>query len=97
MIELSPNKYYLALWFVGHDERLPVAQRMDWLCMVWKETPESAWSLAYRFSYHVSNLPLPEGRGFNATPTVCVAREVRLQAWLHRLHRLANQPTDVCR
>ncbi len=53
-IVLKPGPYYLAMWFVRHDERLPVAQRKDWLCCVWREHDGAPWQGRYRIAWHVS-------------------------------------------
>ena|SRR5712691_7760043 len=53
-IELKPGPYYLGLWFVGHDERLPVHKRVDWLCGVWRDHEGGPWVARYRIAFHAS-------------------------------------------
>jgi len=65
MLEIKPGQYILGLWFVRHNPDLPVHQRQDWMCMVWKEcdplvlhppagTPPGPWLARYRIARHVS-------------------------------------------
>lgn len=50
-IELSKDKYFIGIWFVGHNEVLPVKERMDWLGAIWRE-PNGEWIERWRFRYH---------------------------------------------
>lgn len=55
MIEIKPEHHYLAMWFVKHDDDLPVEERVDWLCAVWKEADD--YIIRYRFRYHHAESP----------------------------------------
>src|SRR5262245_42108834 len=51
-IHFDPAYYFLGLWFIGHDAHAPIAQRQDWLCATYRETPDGPWKLVYRFRRH---------------------------------------------
>src|SRR5262245_27389735 len=52
------NQWILGLWFVRERDNLPVHERQDWLCMVWKDADSDAptlpWRIKYRVCRHVS-------------------------------------------
>jgi len=50
----TKDQWWLALWWVGHRRGLPVAERIDWLCVVWRPLPEGDWQLECRFREHVT-------------------------------------------
>jgi len=57
-ITFNDTTYFAGIWFVGHDETLPLEDRMDWLAALWRDaTPGSPWILQYRFRYHRSPDP----------------------------------------
>lgn len=47
----TESTHILEVWFVSHDEREAVEDRMDWMAIIYRE-PDEGWYLKYRFRYH---------------------------------------------
>jgi len=47
-ITLDDGSYYLGMWYVPPDERLPEAAREDFLLACWRPQPGAAWEVEFR-------------------------------------------------
>ena len=57
-LDFSADAYISGIWFISHDDDLPVHERADWLCALSRaqppDSPPGDWKLTYRFRYHHS-------------------------------------------
>lgn len=51
-IYFTDDRYFIGIWFVGHDANKPIEDRMDWLATAYREIDGDLWHILYRFRYH---------------------------------------------
>jgi hypothetical protein len=54
MLIFREGQYILGVWFVRHDERVPVSERLDWMAVVWQEPLARGWRSRCRLCRHGS-------------------------------------------